>query len=494
MKKKHTLTRLLLCLLMVLLFIPAGAETANAAINKKRPTKVTLSSVKATSYNKVTLKWKKAKNLTSYVIYYKESTSKKWIKLKSVNAKTLSYTHKSSKKYPLKQGKTYQYRMLAYNNKASGKKKNGPYSSTKKVKIPKKATPTVIPTSTPKPTATPKPTVTPKPTSTPKPTATPKPKPTAIPKPTQVPQPTKPASVKVTRIALNPSSIKLTSKGQTSKIAASISPSNATNKGISWSSSNTNIVTVSADGTVTAKATGSATIYATANDGSGVKGSCQVTVDVPSYVTENVSLAGGENSSFDIFKKNIPDGGNFNNVTFEFKSNDNSCYMISHAALYDAYGASSQTITALKKGSVSVIAKYNGTIIKVWNVTITSDWTEYFNYYNWLASVESQIWNSGMTDTQKLRAAETYIKTHFGYMLGYCNAVSIYNKGLADCYGASDLMGDFAKDLNLKVYYCMEGNSQKFEYITDAASSDVGDHMYNLIFADGKLQAFDASN
>ena len=58
MKKKHFLTKILLCFLMAVLFIPipSTSQTANAAVNKKQPTKATFSSAKTTSYNKVSLK------------------------------------------------------------------------------------------------------------------------------------------------------------------------------------------------------------------------------------------------------------------------------------------------------------------------------------------------------------------------------------------------------------------------------------------------------
>ena len=200
-KTRTGLSALFAVLLAIMIAVPAILQSgANAAVNKKRPTKVTLTSAKATSYNKVSLKWKKSKNITSYAVYYKASDSKKWVKVANVSSKKTGYTHKSSKKYPLKQGKTYQYRIRGYNKKAKGSKKWGKYSSAKKVKIPKKAiakpteapNPTAKPTEAPKPTAAPKPTTVPKPTAAPKPTVTPIPKPTAIPKPTQIPQPTKP--------------------------------------------------------------------------------------------------------------------------------------------------------------------------------------------------------------------------------------------------------------------------------------------------------------
>ena len=45
-----------------------------------------------------------------------------------------------------------------------------------------------------------------------------------------------------------------------------------------WSSNSTDVATVDANGKVTAVAVGTATISATANNGSGVKGVCAVTV------------------------------------------------------------------------------------------------------------------------------------------------------------------------------------------------------------------------
>ncbi len=67
--------------------------------------------------------------------------------------------------------------------------------------------------------------------------------------------------------------------GQTTKLAVIVAPSDATNKGVNWSSSNEAVATVDADGVVTGVASGNATITATAKDGSGVKASCTVTVE-----------------------------------------------------------------------------------------------------------------------------------------------------------------------------------------------------------------------
>ena len=56
--------------------------------------------------------------------------------------------------------------------------------------------------------------------------------------------------------------------GNTETLIASIAPATATNKAVTWSSSNAAVASVDAAGTVTAHATGTATITATTVDGS----------------------------------------------------------------------------------------------------------------------------------------------------------------------------------------------------------------------------------
>jgi len=80
----------------------------------------------------------------------------------------------------------------------------------------------------------------------------------------------------VTGITLNQSSLSL-KVGQTATLTASVQPGNATNKNVTWTSSDSGVVSVS-NGTVKAVSAGSATVTAKAADGSGKTASCRVTV------------------------------------------------------------------------------------------------------------------------------------------------------------------------------------------------------------------------
>ena len=97
---------------------------------------------------------------------------------------------------------------------------------------------------------------------------------------------TKPAAskVKVIKVGLNYSTIYLT-KGKSKTLKATVSPSNATNKSVKWSSSNKKIAAVNAKGKVTGKKAGTVTITVKATDGSGKKATCKVVVTAPATAT-----------------------------------------------------------------------------------------------------------------------------------------------------------------------------------------------------------------
>ena len=91
----------------------------------------------------------------------------------------------------------------------------------------------------------------------------------------------------VTSISLNVTSLVLEA-GDTQKLTATVSPSSAENKEITWSTSNEEIVTVDEQGLVTGHRKGSATVTATAQDGSGVSKRCEVEVKSSGYICSRV--------------------------------------------------------------------------------------------------------------------------------------------------------------------------------------------------------------
>ena len=94
--------------------------------------------------------------------------------------------------------------------------------------------------------------------------------------------------VSVASVSLNKTSLTMIS-GDTYTLSATISPSNATDKTVTWSSSNPSVATVSSAGVVTAKSAGNATITVTTTDG-GKTATCSVTVKAETIPVTGVSL------------------------------------------------------------------------------------------------------------------------------------------------------------------------------------------------------------
>ena len=94
--------------------------------------------------------------------------------------------------------------------------------------------------------------------------------------------------VGVSGITLNKTALNLTI-GASESLVATISPSNATNKDVEWTSSNTNVATVDTTGKVTGVSAGSATITVKTKDGSKVA-TCNVTVKNPVISVTGVTL------------------------------------------------------------------------------------------------------------------------------------------------------------------------------------------------------------
>ncbi len=91
--------------------------------------------------------------------------------------------------------------------------------------------------------------------------------------------------IPVTSISLNKTTLSL-KKGNSETLTVTVTPSEATNKNIYWTSNNDTIAKVSGDGTITAITPGTATITVATEDGA-LTATCDVTVAVP---VENINF------------------------------------------------------------------------------------------------------------------------------------------------------------------------------------------------------------
>ncbi|RGP11609.1 Ig-like domain-containing protein [Parabacteroides gordonii] len=96
-----------------------------------------------------------------------------------------------------------------------------------------------------------------------------------------------PSTVDVTGITLEPTS-KTLAVNETLALKATVAPADATDTGVSWSSSAPDIVSVDTKGNVKALKAGTATITATTNDG-GFTATCKISVSVPTGIEDILS-------------------------------------------------------------------------------------------------------------------------------------------------------------------------------------------------------------
>ena len=174
-------------------------------------------------------------------------------------------------------------------------------------------------------------------------------------------------NVPVTSVTLDQKSLTL-DKGETTKLVATVNPSDASNKAVTWTSTNTSVVTV-VDGVVTAVGKGSAIVKVVTVDGNKVA-ACSVTVKIP---VESVSL---NKTSLDLVKGAtetlkatvLPENANNKSVTWT--SSDTSVATVSNSGLVTAVGGGKAEITVTTADRGLTATCYVNVTVPVTGVTL----------------------------------------------------------------------------------------------------------------------------
>ena len=156
-----------------------------------------------------------------------------------------------------------------------------------------------------------------------------------------------PAEIRVASISLSKSTLELTVGDQTS-LDATISPDNAANKKIRWSSSKESVATVTPDGIVEAVSAGTAFITATSED-SGVNAKCEITVkekaiSVTGIALNKTSLSLSVEEEFTLEATITPD--NATNKEINWASDNEAVVTVSSAGVVKALRVGTASITA----------------------------------------------------------------------------------------------------------------------------------------------------
>ena len=182
--------------------------------------------------------------------------------------------------------------------------------------------------------------------------------------------------IAVESIELNESVLYLY-EGDTATLTATVKPENATDKTVTWTSSNPSIVTVDSDGQVKAMSKGSATITAKAGD---VSATCAITVQAVTIAVTGVSLNKttlslnvGEKATLTATVHPL----NATNKAVTWSSNDSAVASVSSSGVVTAIAAGTAIITVTTKDG-SKTAKCTVTVVSPENTeTIIDDGNEY---------------------------------------------------------------------------------------------------------------------
>ncbi|MDA3890131.1 MAG: glycosyl hydrolase family 8 [Salinivirgaceae bacterium] len=170
-------------------------------------------------------------------------------------------------------------------------------------------------------------------------------------------------NIPVTGISVTPTTLTV-NKDANATIAPTISPANATNKTITWTSSNTAVATVNSSGIVTGKAAGTAIVTAKTVDGNK-QATCNITVtnvNIPvtgvELVPASLSIEQGKSNS--LTANVIP--SNASNKALTFSSNNTSVATVS------ASGA----VSGVSLGTVNItVTTADGSFTDVTVITVT---------------------------------------------------------------------------------------------------------------------------
>ncbi len=181
--------------------------------------------------------------------------------------------------------------------------------------------------------------------------------------------------IHVTSIAFSTSSYTI-GIGTTKLLTIILFPANATNKGITWSSSNTSVATVSSDGLVTGKITGSAVITATSNDGNKT---AQCTISVQDVKVTSVRLNKTSANMYigeklELKASVLPDTSSNKDVSWS-SSNDDIATVSSDGSVR-ARKAGKATITATSKDGSKKSASCSITVSLIGSVSINRSFIE----------------------------------------------------------------------------------------------------------------------
>ena len=300
----------------------------------------------------------------------------------------------------------------------------------------------------------------------------------------------------VTNIVLNYTSLDLY-PNDTQRLTATVMPSDAENKIVSWESSRVSVATVSTDGLVTAKSKGKCVITCKATDGSGVKAECQVNVNpilVAGILLDNSSLYLKKNESWQLTATVLPESADNKTVTWE--SSNTSVATDINNGLVTAKAIGTCTITCSATDGSGVTAECKVTVTSGPVVSCPDDHHPHAIDLGLPSGTKWACCNVGASTPEGYGGlyswGETKTKSHYDwddYTLCISGFFSLTKYCTDSMYGFNDftdnltelLPEDDAATVNMGTSWCMPSIAQIEELLNKCSSEEIQVNGMNVI-------------
>ncbi|OUP56919.1 Ig-like domain-containing protein [Pseudoflavonifractor sp. An184] len=283
------------------------------------------------------------------------------------------------------------------------------------------------------------------------------------------------AYVPVNSVSLSPSTLNLV-ENETGTLTATVEPSDATNKNVTWESSNTSIAAVDATGKVTAIGAGTATITVTTADG-GKTATCVVTVTAATVPVTGVTLNKTSTSLYvgdtEILTATVePSDATNKNVTWS--SDDTSVATVDASGRVTAVSAGTATITVTTEDGTKTATCTVTVTVPVTGVTLSQ--TQASLYYNRTPNTltltatvaPDNATNKAVTWTSSDSAVATVDQN--GVVTALARGTAVITAAAADGSGASA-----SCTVTVSRYSSGGGSSSSSTSLSDQAIDDIQD-------------------
>ncbi|MGN0804197.1 MAG: Ig-like domain-containing protein [Candidatus Coproplasma sp.] len=253
-------------------------------------------------------------------------------------------------------------------------------------------------------------------------------------------------NVAPTSVTLNTASVTI-AVGDTLNLTATVAPTNATVKTVTWKSSNTSVATVDANGKVTAVGTGSVTITATADDATSVTATCTITVKDEIVKVTGIAL------NYSNEKLNVGDTLQLIVTVTPDNAEDKSVtWTTSNSAI--ATVSTDGLVTVVGEGSVVITATSNINSSATATCTITASYVRYtVTYKDGSTTKDTQSVISGQKTTAISLTKDGYsiegwytdsaLTSKFDFSTPITSDITLYAKWVKSTMSVTYSMGNF---------------------------------------------------